>query len=374
MGICQEIKLVPVYLGYDKTPEETAHVREMAGGRKVSESVKGFCRIYKSINTRLGRAYVKFGEPMSMSSLLAEHGLEKTCEIACDGINRVTPVTARGLCASALLSSPQEYVAEADALHACETLRDHAGRSGCYLAADADIDGLTATMECLEGEGHVTREERDGQACWRVQADGRRFLEYNKTSPCPEPFRRAPLEAIARGEGRRSGRLRGAGNDSGAKPSRRRLPEGPLQRGVRVRLGGLPRQGLARSMIETGDICLPAGLLPRRICGRCQVAAGDRAPRHRAGRHHRALPDRRREDAGGRIYHATRVCVKDDRRQRGEEVCGDRCPRAAAREDRGAQGQGDDISRPAPRGARADRGSRSERSCEQPRRGCGIRP
>ena len=197
MGICRDIKLVPVYLGYDKTPEESAHVKEMAGGRKVSESVKGFGRIYRSINTRLGRAYVKFGEPMSMRLLLDAYGLQGTCEAACDGINRVTPVTARGLAASALLAGEGSRVSEADALGAAKVLLDFAERRECTLSVDADPDGVKAAMEWLVAEGHVAREGEDG---FRVDANGRRFLEYNKNLTLNH-FLDASLEATA-GRGR----------------------------------------------------------------------------------------------------------------------------------------------------------------------------
>ncbi|MHB8894676.1 MAG: 1-acyl-sn-glycerol-3-phosphate acyltransferase [Candidatus Geothermincolia bacterium] len=197
MGICQDIKLVPVYLGYDKTPEESAHVKEMTGGRKVSESVKGFGRIYKSINTRLGRAYVKFGRPMSMKGLLGEHGLEKACEAACEGINSVTPVTARGVAASALLAGGNGWVSSEDVSRSAELLLRFAERRGCPLAVDADVDGVMDAVEWLAGEGHVARDTVDEREGFKVDANGRRFLEYNKNLPLGH-FLQASFEALAR--------------------------------------------------------------------------------------------------------------------------------------------------------------------------------
>jgi 1-acyl-sn-glycerol-3-phosphate acyltransferase len=195
MGICQDIKMVPVYLGYDKTPEESAHVREMAGGRKVSESVKGFGRIYRSVNTRLGRAYVKFGEPMSMRLLLETQGLDGACAVACDGINRVTPVTARGLAAGALLAEGDVRVAHDDARRAARALLDFAERRGLPLAVDADMEGVMGAVDWFAAEGHVTPAD-DGEEGWRIDANGRRFLEYNKNLVLNH-FLEASLEAVA---------------------------------------------------------------------------------------------------------------------------------------------------------------------------------
>jgi 1-acyl-sn-glycerol-3-phosphate acyltransferase len=196
MGICKDMKLIPVYLGYDKTPEESAHVREMAGGRKVSESVKGFSRIISSINTKLGRAYVKFGEPMSMEGLLAGHGLEETCEIACRGINKVTPVTARSVAASALLSAGGNEVNALEVRDAAEALLSYADTRRCTMAADADTAGVEAAVEWLAGEGHVSRDEVEGAEVYRLDDNGRRFLEYNKNLAI-NSFLEASLTAIS---------------------------------------------------------------------------------------------------------------------------------------------------------------------------------
>jgi len=179
MGVCQEITLVPVYLGYDRVPEESAHVREMAGGRKVSESVKGFGRIYRSINTRLGRAYVKFAAPMSMKRLLAEGGLEGAASAACQGINSVTPVTARSVASSALLSSGESAVRGEDVERVARVLLQDARSRDLPLAVDCDEQGVAAAVVWLCTEGHVTRDAED-DGILRVEGEGRRFLEYNK--------------------------------------------------------------------------------------------------------------------------------------------------------------------------------------------------
>ena len=195
MGVCAEITLVPVYLGYDRVPEESAHVREMAGGRKISESVKGFGRIYRSVNTRLGRAYVKFAPPLSMKRLLAERGLQGAALAACDGINSVTPLTARSVASCALLASSATRVRRPEVVHAAETLLDRARLCGLPLAVDCDIDGVMGAIDWLGREGHVAR-DADEADVFIVEGEGRRFLEYNKNI-CLHHFLGAALEAAA---------------------------------------------------------------------------------------------------------------------------------------------------------------------------------
>ncbi len=196
MGICQEIKLVPTYLGYEKVPEENAHVKEMAGGKKVSESVKGLGRIYKSMNTKLGRAYVKFGPPLSMKPTVDTAELEAAALAACESINNVTPITARSLAASSILATTTTWVSVAEARGAARTLLDFARSRGCPMAVDADMDGVIAAIDWFASEGHVSRDSRDGEDGLSVDGNGRRFLEYNKNIPLNH-FLDASLDAIA---------------------------------------------------------------------------------------------------------------------------------------------------------------------------------
>jgi len=180
MGVCPDITLVPVYLGFDKMPEESAHVKEMAGSRKVSESMTLFARTIASINTSLGKAYVKFGTPMSFKALLDKHGLRGTAEIACDEINKITVVTSRSLAGCALLAPGTNWVSTADFDKAVTDLLNYCERRRLPMAADADMEGITAAVDLYADEGYVAREERKGEEGIRVDGYGRRFLEYNK--------------------------------------------------------------------------------------------------------------------------------------------------------------------------------------------------
>ena len=180
MGVCSDITLVPVYMGFDKIIEEPSHVREMAGARKVSETMGVFARIIKSTNTSLGKAYVKFGTPMSFKALLDKHGLRGAAEVACDEINRITTVTARSLAGCALLAPGTTWVTEEEFEEALTDLLGYCERRRLPMAVDADHEGVKAAVEVYAVEGHVVPEERNGEKGFRAEGNGRRFLEYNK--------------------------------------------------------------------------------------------------------------------------------------------------------------------------------------------------
>jgi 1-acyl-sn-glycerol-3-phosphate acyltransferase len=180
MGVCPDITLVPVYMSFDKIPDEASHVREMAGTRKVSETMGVFARMISSQRTKLGKAYVKFGTPMSFKSLLNKHGLRGAAEVACDEINRITVVTSRSLAGCALLAPGTSWVSEAEFEEAAGDLLRYCERRRLPLAVDADFEGIKAAIDLYAQEGYVTPEERDGDKGFRVEGYGRRFLEYNK--------------------------------------------------------------------------------------------------------------------------------------------------------------------------------------------------
>lgn len=178
MGVCRDVILVPVYLGYDKVPEERSHVREMEGGRKSGESVRGFARLYRSINTTLGKAYVKFGKPLSMKKLLDDHDVGGIAQIACQGIEEATPLTARSLAAAALLVSPAAWVSEESFASYCSVLLEVCGRGDAGPAVG--MDEVWEAVDWLCRDGHVSRKEVGGRGGFLVEGRGRRFLEYNK--------------------------------------------------------------------------------------------------------------------------------------------------------------------------------------------------
>ncbi len=180
MGVCDDITLVPVYLGYDRVPEEDGHVREMAGGWKISETLKLFSRIYESITTTLGRAYVKFGAPMSFRALVEEHGIDAAANIICDEINSITVITARSVAACALLASGRTWVSSGDFDKSAGDILELCRRMRLPMATDADRQGVRAAADWFAVERRVVPKADQGVDGFRVEGYGRRFLEYNK--------------------------------------------------------------------------------------------------------------------------------------------------------------------------------------------------
>ncbi|MCP3954376.1 MAG: glycerol-3-phosphate acyltransferase, partial [Desulfobacterales bacterium] len=74
-GACEDLSLVPVFIGYDRVPEEQAYLSEVAGHSKPAESLEQMVKARKILKKRYGRIYVNFHEPFLLSDLMAAQNL-----------------------------------------------------------------------------------------------------------------------------------------------------------------------------------------------------------------------------------------------------------------------------------------------------------
>jgi len=56
-GACSDLVFVPVFIGYDRVPEEREYLHEIQGGRKTPESPRQFLKIGKLLKKRYGKIY-----------------------------------------------------------------------------------------------------------------------------------------------------------------------------------------------------------------------------------------------------------------------------------------------------------------------------
>ena len=69
----QKVKIVPVYIGYEKILEGQSYLSELSGSKKKTESVLDPFKVLKDFNNYLGNAYLNFGEPIDLEEFLIEN-------------------------------------------------------------------------------------------------------------------------------------------------------------------------------------------------------------------------------------------------------------------------------------------------------------
>ncbi len=117
-GACDNLYFVPVFVGYDRVLEEDAYLKEIEGGKKSPETLKGLLNTRKFLKKKYGKVYIKFDEPLSLKDYLKEKDIDLSRSTdqeymqfvkqfgykLINSINENAIVTPHGIVASAILN------------------------------------------------------------------------------------------------------------------------------------------------------------------------------------------------------------------------------------------------------------------------------
>ena len=74
-GEYKDLQFIPINLSYERVVETASYRKELTGGEKKSESVRGVLNASKVFRSRYGRIYVDFESPIRLSDYLQQRGL-----------------------------------------------------------------------------------------------------------------------------------------------------------------------------------------------------------------------------------------------------------------------------------------------------------
>ncbi len=117
-GACEDLYFVPIFIGYDHVLEEDAYLKELEGGKKNPETLKGLISTRKFLKKKYGKVYMKFDKPLSLKEYIKEKNivLSRTSKEEymkfvksfgyrlINAINANAVVTPHGIIASAILN------------------------------------------------------------------------------------------------------------------------------------------------------------------------------------------------------------------------------------------------------------------------------
>ena len=69
----QRVKIIPIYIGYEKILEGQSYLSELSGSQKKRESILDPFKVLKDFNNYLGNAYLNFGNPIDLEKFLNEN-------------------------------------------------------------------------------------------------------------------------------------------------------------------------------------------------------------------------------------------------------------------------------------------------------------
>ena len=163
-GACEDMVIVPIYIGYDRVLEEKSYLQELEGGTKEPETLRGVIKARKFLKKRYGKIYIEFNEPILMTELVEKFGTPlaemkpKEQNALCrnlgyrivNAINQASVVTANGLVASAVLNCAKDSFTYAQMSSIIETYLKFLTMQDAKLADTLVLDHVRAVEHALD--------------------------------------------------------------------------------------------------------------------------------------------------------------------------------------------------------------------------------
>jgi glycerol-3-phosphate O-acyltransferase len=202
--VCDDLAVIPVYIGYDRVIEEKAYLEELGGAPKEKEKASAMIKSGGLLRKRYGRVYMNVGEPILMKSYLAsqEKPLQEMTVLERQSlyrqigykvvreINEVSVVTPFSLTAAALLCYDRRGISHGELLEVVELFYNCLSfRDAPFAMTFADRDkAVTEALNLFDQSGLISRigaEEEDEDADEVVYSleDAKRLnIEYYKNN------------------------------------------------------------------------------------------------------------------------------------------------------------------------------------------------
>ncbi|MBU6313040.1 MAG: hypothetical protein KGN38_10950, partial [Actinomycetales bacterium] len=163
------VYVIPVSIVYDQQHEVEAISFEDTGGSKTPESLKWAVNFARAQSAQRGQAHVRFGEPLSLASIVSDAreragSADPTTVVPrvafdiADRINNATPITPSALITFALLDNEGRALTLGELLNVLDPLLAYVRERQLPLTSGVDLakpDGLRQALRTLEREGVV---------------------------------------------------------------------------------------------------------------------------------------------------------------------------------------------------------------------------
>ena len=199
---CRNLIFVPVFISYDRIPDENTYLHEITGGKKSPENFRQMLKAKALLKNRYGSVHINFGQPLDLNDILAEKGLTGTnltskeqnnlCrDIGAqlmNAIDRQSVVTPQSLIAGALLSGAKEIVTRRELMFRIDACMRLLVAQGADLA-DSLVQGhenaVGSALNHYRGRKFIqgvdsAAKGQEGQDAWRIVENRRNALDYYK--------------------------------------------------------------------------------------------------------------------------------------------------------------------------------------------------
>jgi glycerol-3-phosphate O-acyltransferase len=218
-GATEDVIFVPVFIGYDRVPEEGAYIRELEGGQKKPESLLQVFKARKALKRRYGRIYIQFHEGFALSRLLEMTNADSLGDMSSkefntfcrelgyrlvNAIDEVTVITPHAVMAAVILNTAKPRFSRDDLMAEVQTYLNYLIFQKARLADTLLVEQEGALdyvlnqfihrrlIEPIAAEG----EESHTEQLYTVNPARRPALGYYSNN-CAKAFIKAAFTALA---------------------------------------------------------------------------------------------------------------------------------------------------------------------------------
>jgi glycerol-3-phosphate O-acyltransferase len=192
----EDLILVPIYIGYDRVLEEKSYLKELSGGEKTPENMKGLLKARKFLNKKYGKVYVNFNEPLSLKNLLENSGCEKTPESKkefiqnigldiIDKIGKVSVATPYSVVAAAFLNNRQHTITGDKIREIVKTFLTYLTNTNAVLSDTLLVNpevSVNIVIETFKARGFIETSEKEELNEFILPESKRSILDYYKNN------------------------------------------------------------------------------------------------------------------------------------------------------------------------------------------------
>jgi glycerol-3-phosphate O-acyltransferase len=201
---CEDLAVIPVYIGYDRVIEEKDYLKELGGAPKEKEKATEMIKSSRLLRKRYGRVYVNVGDPILLKSYLA--GQEKPFEemtvaerqslyrrigyMIVRAINQVSVVTPFSLISAGLLCYDRRGISLGELRDVLVLFTDYLSfRQVSFAMTFSDREkAIGEALNLFDQSGLISRmgaeegEEEVEEVVYSLEDDKRMNLEYYKNN------------------------------------------------------------------------------------------------------------------------------------------------------------------------------------------------
>ena len=201
-GACPDLIFVPVFISYDRIPDEGSYMHEITGGKKAPENFRQMLRAKSILKNRYGSVYLNFGNPLALTDVLSDKGLTGAVLSAkqqngicrdigawvMNAIDRQAVVTPQSLVAGALLSGGRDMLSGSELMFRIDAAMELLEAQATCLADSLSQGHEKAVERALNRylgrkfiqRGDESKSVNPGQEAWRIVESRRNALDYYK--------------------------------------------------------------------------------------------------------------------------------------------------------------------------------------------------